>query len=157
MSAAEISQLIASLTEIASVLEALGVPGLVSLLLVGPFAVFVTMLVLEHIRSKRLDTIIETHRDETSQIVEKYREDTNKIVTSYREDTQKLLRDMEIKHSQVSRYYSDNVELLKTTQQLAEDLREIVVYNSRVMERVVGLAENNMFCPLARENARGSR
>ena len=146
MSAAEISQLIASLTEIASVLEALGVPGLVSLLLVGPFAVFVTMLVLEHIRSKRLDIIIETHRDETSQIVEKYRE-----------DTQKLLRDMEIKHSQVSRYYSDNVELLKTTQQLAEDLREIVVYNSRVMERVVGLAENNMFCPLARENARGSR
>lgn len=146
MSAAEISQLIASLTEIAAVLEALGVPGLVSLLLVGPFGVFVTMLVLEHIRSKRLDTIIETHREETSQIVEKYRE-----------DTQKLLRDMEVKHSQVSRYYSDNVELLKTTQQLAAELREIVVYNSRVMERVVGLAENNMFCPLARENARGTR
>ncbi len=157
MSAAEISQIIASLEEMASVLDALGVPGLISLALLGPFAVFVTMLVLDHHRNRRIDSIIEGHRIETGDLVEKFREDTGRIMEMYREDTQKMLHEMDLKHAEVSRYYEDNVELLKTTQQLAEDLREIVTYNSRVMERVVSLAENNMFCPLAREHARGSK
>ncbi len=146
MSGAEITQLIKTLTEIAAILDKLGVPGLVSLFLVGPAAILIVILVLEHLRSKELNQMIAQHR-----------EDNQKLVEAYRTDTQHLLAEMSSKHSEVSQYYKDNVLLTKTTQQLAGDLRETVAYNTRVLERVLGVAENNMFCPLARQNARGSK
>lgn len=146
MSGAEITQLIKTLTEIASILDKLGVPGLVSLFLIGPAAILIVILVLEHLRGKELNEMVGRHR-----------EDNQKLVEAYRADTQRLLAEMNSKHSEVSQYYKDNVLLTKTTQQLAGDLRETVAYNTRVLERVLGVAENNMFCPLARQNARGSK
>ena len=146
MSGAEITQLIKTLTEIAAILDKLGVPGLIFLFLVGPAAILIVILVLEHLRNKELNQMIAQHR-----------EDNQKLVEAYRTDTQHLLAEMSSNHSEVSQYYKDNVLLTKTTQQLAGDLRETVAYNTRVLERVLGVAENNMFCPLARQNARGSK
>jgi len=146
MNPGDVAQLLTSLTEIADVLDKLGVPGLISLFLVGPAFIIATILVLDHQRQK-----------EQNRITEQHREDTQRLIEVYREDTSKMVRDMDEKHAEVSRYYKENVSLTKTTQQLASSLQETIAYNTRVLERMLSVAENNMFCPAARENARGSK
>ena len=146
MTPSEMAQLLTSLTEIASVLDKLGVPGLIALFLVGPAIILATILVIDFRRT-----------NEQARIVEQHREDTRQLIEAYREDTANLLKEMDAKHAEVSSYYKENVTLTKTTQQLASSLQDVIAYNTRIMERVLAVAENNMFCPAARENARGSK
>ena len=146
MNAAEITQMITALTEIASILDRLGVPGLIAILLAGPAAVLVTILILDHLRGKRLETLNEQHREENRLLIEQYRA-----------DTQKILLDYGIKHTEALQFYKDNVELVKQYKRIADGFQDVVVTNTGMMARVAGLTENNMHCPLAREAAKGRK
>jgi hypothetical protein len=58
-------------------------------------------------------------------------------------------------HSETAQYYRDNVELVKSYERVADDLSDLVATNVQVLERLVGKIDNNLFCPVARERARG--
>jgi hypothetical protein len=146
MTPENISQMLAALTEIANVLDKLGVPGLIVLLLAGPAAVLVTILILDHLRGKRMENLNEQYRTSMQAANEQYRA-----------ETQNILRDYGVKHAEAVQFYRDNAELVRQYSRLADNLQDVVVNNTRVMERVVALTENNMHCPLAREQAKGQR
>ena len=146
MNPADIAKTVEALTEIATILEKLGVPGLIALLLVGPGAVLVTILVLDHLRGKRMEKINEEHRAAAGLLVEQYRA-----------DTQSILRDYGLNHAAAVQLYKDNAELVRQYARIADNLQDVVVGNTRAMERVAGLTENNMHCPLAREKAKGQK
>lgn len=59
------------------------------------------------------------------------------------------------RHQEVVRMYENNVELLKTTQRIAQNSEELIVHNVQVMQKVYDLAKNNMFCPKVREATKG--
>ncbi len=57
----------------------------------------------------------------------------------------------ERRFSKVVSMYKNNVELVKTTQDLAKALNETVAYNTQVMTEVKDAVEHNLFCPLVRQ------
>ena len=65
---------------------------------------------------------------------------TNRILAAYRDDVQKI-----------SRYYEDNVKLVKDYGGLADDLSGIIHLNTQAMTQLVEQIKNNMFCPVIRE------
>lgn len=64
----------------------------------------------------------------------------NKILAVYREDVQKI-----------SRFYEDNVQLVKNYERTATDLRDVITLNTQVMTQLVEKISNNMYCPAVRE------
>lgn len=146
MNGMELTELVQALTEIASLLEQLGLPGIIALVLVGPLVVVAIVLVIDHLRMRRIESLIES-----------YRADTQGMVEGHRADTQSILREYGQNHMAALQFYKDNVELVKQSNSIARGLQDVVVTNTRVMERVVGMAENNMHCPMVREQALGRR
>lgn len=61
------------------------------------------------------------------------------------------------KHAQVTQYYRDNVEVVKGYQRMTTDFCDVVVNNTRALERIANMSEVNMFCPMAREAATGRK
>jgi hypothetical protein len=61
-------------------------------------------------------------------------------------------RAQEKRFEAVSKMYENNVELLKTTQSLAENSQDLVIHNIQVMEKVYNVSKNNLFCPIVRKN-----
>lgn len=48
--------------------------------------------------------------------------------------------------------YKSNVKLVQTTQEIAEELKEIIVLNIQQMTEMNGAIKQNQFCPMARVN-----
>ncbi|HEU6436125.1 MAG TPA: hypothetical protein VE028_01580 [Nitratidesulfovibrio sp.] len=157
MNPVELAQLVEALTAIASVLERLGIPGLVALALMGPAAVVIAILVLEHIRRRNADRMLEQYRADMTAAMERTRTEASVLMESYRADTQAILRELGGNQEETTRYYRDNVELVKAYRAVSENLQDVVVNNTRIMERVLALMENNMACPIARDGARGRK
>lgn len=65
-----------------------------------------------------------------------------------------LSRAQEKRFEAVKKMYEDNVELVKTTQQLATDMRDLVTYNIQVMTEVRDMGYNNLFCPIVRKETK---
>ena len=65
-----------------------------------------------------------------------------------------LSRAQERRFDAVKRMYENNVELVKTTQQIAQELQQIVIYNIQVMTEVRDMANNNLFCPIVRKETK---
>ncbi|AAS95605.1 hypothetical protein [Nitratidesulfovibrio vulgaris] len=157
MNPADITQLVEALQMIAGILQQLGVPGLVSLMLAGPAAVLITVLILDHLRSRRQGELLETYRSDVADMVKEMREDSACKLESYRADMQTVLRELGDHQQETAQYYRDNVELVKAYERIATGLQDVVVNNTRTMERVLSLIENNMMCPAVREAARGKK
>jgi hypothetical protein len=78
-------------------------------------------------------------------IQEGSREQVNKILAQYKDDVKK-----------VSDYYTRNVELVERYERLSDDLAGIIHLNTQVQTQLVEKIQNNMFCPLVRDNAKRS-
>ncbi|GAB7492275.1 hypothetical protein [Bilophila wadsworthia] len=160
----QMPQLIEALASIAEILGRLGVPGLVALVLAGPAAVLIMILVLDHLRTRHSDIRDARHRADMERMFYEYRKDmdarnseTLALVEQHRADTQAILRDLGEKHAQVTQYYRDNVEVVKGYQRMTTDFCDVVVNNTRALERIANMSEVNMFCPMAREAATGRK
>jgi hypothetical protein len=157
MNPADLANLVQALSTIAGVLQQLGVPGLVALVLAAPAAVLITVLVLNHLQERKTATMLEVYRQDMTRLVEESRGEALKQLEVYRADTQNILRILGKEHSETAQYYKDNVELVKNYERIADDLSDLVSTNVQVLERLAGKIENNMYCPVARERARGSK
>jgi hypothetical protein len=70
----------------------------------------------------------------------KREEELNKVLAAYHEDVRT-----------VTRFYEDNVLLVKNYQKLADDLSGIIHLNTQVQTQLVEQIKHNMFCPIIRE------
>jgi hypothetical protein len=157
-------EIIVALAALAKGLEDLGLPGLIALLLLGPLMTVIAVFALDflrqrHIRQQEEERRIEAKADREliRELVEEHRKQIITLVEQHRAETSDIVRDLGTKHAEVSQYYRDNVELLKTTQQVAHDLRDIIVMNTRAFERLSNAIEANFYCPVVREAATGKK
>lgn len=155
MNGVEITNLLRVLGIIAGILQQLGVPGLVMLLLGGPAAVLITVLVLNYLSARKQERVLEVYRADMAKVVAAAQEASFRQLEIYRADTQAIVRELGENQKQTAQFYKDNVELVKSYERVADDLSDLVATNVQVLERLVGKIDNNMFCPVARERARG--
>lgn len=175
----QLPQLVEALSTVAAILERLGLPGLLVLLVSGPAAVIVTLLYINHANSRNLalmheqarrDTqeLVAQARSETFAVLEAYRTDTQELIAqtrremssvleAYRTDTQNILQVLGENQRVTAQYYKDNVELVKGYKHMADDFSDLIVSNTAALQRVAGLVENNMNCPAVRETVRGKK
>ena len=139
-------EVFAALQSFLELCDRLGVPGVIGLLLAGPAAVLVALLMLDFMRMRHMRNESEEHRKEMLALVEQHRADMNTV-----------LRDLGEKHAEVVQFYKDNVELVKDYNKLADNFQDIVVNNTRAVEHLASLAQANFFCPIAREAATGKK
>jgi len=151
----EITNLLRVLGIIAGILQQLGVPGLVLLLLGGPAAVLITVLVLNYLSARKQERVLEVYRKDMAEVVAAAQKASTTQLEIYRADTQAIVKELGENQKQTAQFYKDNVELVKAYERVADDLSDLVSTNVQVLERLAGKIENNMFCPVARENARG--
>jgi hypothetical protein len=157
-------ELINALQTVAAFLEEMGIPGLIGLILVGPSMMVIAVFALDFLRQRHASALEETHRQEVSEtltllreLVEQHREGTLALVEQHRQEMTAVVRDLGEKHAEVSQYYRDNVELLRTTQRVATDFRDIVLNNTRAVEHLTNAMQANFYCPAAREAATGKK
>jgi ribonuclease HII len=157
-------ELISALQTLAGFLDDMGIPGLIALIMLGPSMMIIAVFVLDHFRQRHAHALDESHRlemketlDLLREIVEQNRMQTAGIVEQHRSDMENVLRDFAKKHGEVAQYYKDNVELVKTTQRFAIDMRDIVLNNTRAVEHLTNAMQANFYCPAAREAATGKK
>ncbi len=155
MNPADITNLVRVLGIIAGILQQLGVPGLVGLMLGGPAVVLITVLVLNDRAARKQADTLAAYRTDMAKVVAEARIESAKQLETYRADTQAIVRELGENQRQTAQFYRDNVELVKAYERVADDLSDLVATTVQVLERLAGKIENNMFCPVARERARG--
>lgn len=144
-------EVIGALEALVAFLDKMGVPGIVALFFLGPVMIVVALFALDYVRQRHAREETEERRKEA----EEQRQQLRELVEQHRSDMDKVLRDLTSKHAEVSQYYKDNVELVKTTQRLATDMRDIITNNTRALEHLTSVAQANFFCPVAREKVTG--
>ena len=157
-------EVLAALRTVAAFLEELGIPGLVALVLIGPVLMALASFALDFLRQRHARQEDEARRREGKadrelmrELIEQARKETAALEERHRAETAAILRDLGAKHAEVSQFYKDNVELLKTTQRLAIDMRDIMISNTRAFERLTNALEANFYCPIVRERATGKK
>ena len=130
MNPADIASTIEALTGIAHVLEKLGMSGLITLALSGPALVLVAILIIEYHRNRQSQNMVEMMRAETRAMLE-----------TYRADTQSILRELGANQDQTDQYYRDNVVLVQQYERMAKGLQDVVVSNTRAVERLITMVE----------------
>lgn len=126
----DIQTLLSAVQTIAAILSSLGVPGLLALALSGPALVIIAVLVMTHISITRMEKSQQIYRDAMHQTLE-----------AYRADTQKIVREIGKEHAEAVRFYTDNVELVKDYERIADALHTIIVNNTRATERLITIIE----------------
>lgn len=146
-------EVIGALESLTAILEEMGIPGIVGLFMIGPAMIIVALFALDYIRQRHARKDAEERRKEA----EEYRKQLSDMQAQHRADMGKVLHDIGSKHAEVTQFYKDNVELVKTTQRLAIDMRDIITNNTRALEHLTSAAQANFFCPVARERATGKK
>ncbi|MDL2207616.1 hypothetical protein LJB82_02720 [Desulfovibrio sp. OttesenSCG-928-M16] len=137
MNSIQLTQLADALTEIALVLERLGIPGLAALVLTGPAVVLCAVLAIDYLRGKRMQDMVELLRAENALA----REQASWLMETYREDMSRSIQDLGSNQDQTDQYYRDNVELVKGFNRMAGRYQDIVVSNTRATERLITILE----------------
>ncbi|WP_301188373.1 transcriptional regulator [uncultured Desulfovibrio sp.] len=123
MGASELSSVLAALEPIIEGLVALGVPGLIALLIALPtlsiVVAFVAAFLLNHRHAAQMRELMEL----------------------YREDTRKTVEEVAAKHAEVVVFYRNNASLVKNYEKLLEVNQQLIVNNTRAMEHLSTIIE----------------
>ncbi len=130
MTPAEITQAVAALSGIAKILDQLGIPGLIALALIGPALVIIAVLSIEYRRSREMQHMLEDVRKENRALLE-----------TYRADAQRMIGELGAHQRQTDGYYKDNVRLVEDYARIAGDLQDVVIGNTRAVERLTVMLE----------------
>jgi hypothetical protein len=141
MNPQEIQALVSALQTIAAILSGLGVPGMVALVLAAPALVIITILMLDYVRNGRMEKMQKEFRSDTTRLIEAHRKETAQILEAYRCDTQSVCRELGKEHAEAVRFYTDNVELVRSYERMADALQTVVIGNTRAVERLVTIVE----------------
>ena len=96
--------------------------------------------------------------------MQQLRSDMSNALEIYRSDTLNIVRELGQNQLATAQFYKDNVELVKDYKELtkdykrvANDLSDLIVGHTTVLQRLAGLIETNMQCPVVRETAHGKK
>lgn len=131
MNAVEIAQTLEVLGAFAKIVDGLGIPGIVILMLAGPLLMLCALYILEYRRNKS-----------TNEVIAGIRADFQSALEIYRADTQKISRELGSNQSRTDRYYRDNVELVKQYEMIAKGLQDVVVSNTAAITRLNTMLED---------------
>ena len=118
MSPAEVSRLAEALMDVASLLDRLGMPGFISLIMAGPALILCAIVVVEYHRSRKTQEMADAARTEGRAMLE-----------TYRADTQQVLRELGSGIDRTDRIYRANAALAKHFERIAKGRQGVVVSN----------------------------
>lgn len=124
MGASELTAALAALQPLIEALIALGIPGLIALLIALPTVSIVVAFVAAFMLNHR-------HAAQTRELLELYREDTHKVV-----------EEVATKHAEVVVFYRNNASLVKNYEKLLEINQTLIVNNTRAMEHLSTVIES---------------
>ena len=73
-----------------------------------------------------------------------------KMLQAYREDTDTALERYGEDMRETRRMYENNVKLVESYEDLAKDLKDVVILNTQAMTRLNDDIRNNQYCPRVR-------
>ena len=65
-------------------------------------------------------------------------------------DTKKILAQYKADMTDQREMYKNNVELVRAVTAIAENQQDVIIMNTRFMERLVDRIDTNQFCPMVR-------
>lgn len=124
MGANEIGAALAAIQPFIEGLVALGIPGLIALMIALPalsiVVAFLAAFMLNHRHAKQMREVMEL----------------------YREDTRKTVEDVAAKHAEVVIFYRNNASLVKNYEKALEINQQLIVNNTRAMEHLSTIIES---------------
>jgi hypothetical protein len=141
INAENMQQIVTILGSLASVLNGLGVSGLIALVLSGPVIVLGTILMVEYKRGRDVNNLAEAMRKENREILEGSRLESSRLLEVYRADTHNVLGECRSMLQSTTKFYNDNVVLVKDYERLANNLQDVVVTNTKAIERLCVMME----------------
>ncbi|WP_319543171.1 hypothetical protein [uncultured Pseudodesulfovibrio sp.] len=151
---ATITQIVTALGIIAKIFDTLGPGGIVLLFLAGPVVVVVAVLLLSHFNNRRLTVVVDAYRKDADDRFDKFRSDSDRRFEEFRSWMTSTVDKYGEALSEVSQFYKDNVELVRTTQKLAQDHVDVISFNTRIMQKLADKIESNQFCPMVKKEMR---
>lgn len=124
MGATELTAALAALQPLIEGLIALGVPGIIALMIALPTVSIVVAF---------LAAFMLNHRHATQM---------REIMEMYREDTRKTVEEVATKHAEVVVFYRNNASLVKNYEKLLEVNQQLIVNNTRAMEHLSTVIES---------------
>ena len=125
MNPADLTQTLEALMAFAKVIDALGLPGIIGLVVSGPLLMLCSLYLIEYKRNHN-----------TTQMVNGIREETRNILEVYRQDTQRMSKELGENQAKTDQYYRDNVELVRNYERIANSLQDVVVSNTTAITRL---------------------
>lgn len=144
MDAATVAAVASGLAAIAKIVQALGPGGIIALVLAWPLLMVLVVTAILVWSNVKLGRLLDAYRTDLGNQFEAFKAQTREAMDSHAEALRR-----------VSNYYDDNVKLVQSWERIADGMQDVVVSNTRAMERLSTLVENNMFCPEARKGAGG--
>ncbi len=152
VNAAEIAEMVEALTAIAQVLDRLGIPGVISLIIGGPLITLFAILTIEYQRGRKMHELIEnirsearradqTYRSEMRALAETSRAESRTLMETYRSDMSRITRELGQNQTQTDHYYRDSVELVRQYERVAKGMQDVIIANTRAMERLITMLE----------------
>lgn len=136
MDAGTAKEVAAALAVFASLVDKLGVEGMVCLLFGSPLMMVITFAVQSHVAGRRLQSMFEEARKCVHDLWEKHREETTRLQESHRQETAAIVRDLGEGLNRTTRFYENNVELVNNYKRLADNLQDLILKNSQSMEKL---------------------
>ena len=130
MSPADMTQTLEALAAFAKVVDALGLPGIIALVISGPLLMLCSLYLVEYKRNHN-----------TTAMVEGVREETRNTLEAYRKDTQRMFMELGANQARTDQYYRDNAELVRNYERIAAGLQDVVVSNTTVITRLATMLE----------------
>ncbi len=124
-------QTMAALLPILEGLVALGVPGILLGVAAIPALVIGLICWLAYRREKLVAKVLEAYRTDTHQIIEAFSQKHDECLTEF-----------SAKHQQVVNFYTNNVQLVKSHEKMAEANQALIVNNTRALERLCVVVES---------------
>lgn len=143
MDAGSAKELAAALAVLASLVDKLGAGGTLGLLIGSPFLMVVTFSLQCWWAGRRGQALLETYQKdaltrsaEQARQAELSRQAIFELWERHRAETQKALDQMKDGQLKLTRFYEDNVVLVKNYEQMAKGLNDLVAVNTRAVERL---------------------
>lgn len=144
MDAASAKELAAALAVLCTLIEKLGPGGLLGLFVGGPSVMAVFIFTQSAWSARRQHNLFEDFRRTMTDMWERHREESARLQEEHRKETASIVKELGAGVSKTTRYYEDNVELVKDFDKLSHNFQDLVATNIRSLEKVASGIE--MLC-----------
>ena len=131
MNPSDISMLIEELGGLIQILNSLGLPGFLAIILSGCL-----ILYLNHQAHIRTEKIIEVYRTDTQEILQRCEERNENNLEVYRQDTQKILYEYSERDKKFIELSETLINQVKKENETNKNLQTLVINNTMAMEQL---------------------